>query len=165
MLVAPTVFFAALLGPCLYAAWSDLKTMTIPNRVVLLCLALYIVLGPFLLSFEAYLWRFVPALIALLVGFVLHMLGQFGAGDAKFASVLLLFVPLKDMTTLLWLYAVITLISVATLFLIRLAAPRWAAKSGLKSFRERRVFPLGLPLALTALAYQIVALLPYLTRS
>lgn len=164
-MVAPAVFLTALLGPCLYAAWSDLKSMTIPNRVVLICLGLFVVLGPFLLPFDEYLWRFVPAFIALLIGFILNMIGQFGAGDAKFASAILLFVPLHDLTTVFWLYAAITLLSVAAMFLIRLSAPGWAATSGLKSFRERRVFPLGLPLALTILAYQLVALLPYLTRS
>ncbi|MEM8740512.1 MAG: prepilin peptidase [Pseudomonadota bacterium] len=161
----PKVFFAALLVPCLYAAWSDIKTMTIPNTVVLACLGLFIVLGPMVLSLEAYLWRYVPALIALLIGFILNMIGQFGAGDAKFASAIILFIPLRDFSSVLWLYAGITLMSVALLFAVRAVAPNWAAQSELKSLREKRVFPLGLPLALTVLSYQALSFWPHLTRS
>lgn len=147
------IFLIALAGPCLYAAWSDLKSMTIPNTVVLVCLGLFLLLGPFLMPWEVFLWRFVPALIALVIGFLLSSFGQFGAGDAKFASALLLYVQWIDLSTVLWLYAIIALLSVAALFLLKRAAPAWAQGSGLRALRERRSFPLGLPLAITILAY------------
>ena len=152
-MTAAVVFFVALAGPCLYAAWSDLRRMTIPNTVVLACLGLYVVLGPMVLPFEAFLWRFVPALPVLVAGFRLHLTCQFGAGDAKFATVLVLFVAPHELTTVIWIYAILSLLSVGVLFAIRRAAPAMAAASSMKSLNSGRAFPLGLPLALTIMVY------------
>ncbi|RMF40344.1 MAG: hypothetical protein D6754_03390 [Alphaproteobacteria bacterium] len=150
---AAALFLLALIGPCAYAAWSDLNRMTIPNGVVLICLAIFVALGPFLLPVNDYLWRFVPALVVLAAGFLLNLTGQFGAGDAKFAAALVLFVDPVDHFTVLWIYALLALVSVALVFAVKRLAPRFAEASGYKSLQDRRTFPLGLPLALTILVY------------
>lgn len=152
-LTASAVFFLALLGPCLWAAWSDLKSMTIPNAVVLACLALFLVTAPFVLPLEDMLWRLATGVLVLVAGFCLFLTGQFGAGDAKFAAALTPFVARIDLPTVLWIYAATALLSVGAVALVKWRAPAFAAASGFRALRERRRFPLGLPLALTILVY------------
>jgi prepilin peptidase CpaA len=147
------VFLAALALPCLYAAWTDLTRMTIPNWLVLVIAALYVVLGPVVLDFDRYLWGFANGGVVLAAGFLLFLTGQFGAGDAKFAASVALFVDYGDIPTMLWLYAIIALLSVGALALVKWRMPEFAALSAFKSLQDRRRFPLGLPLALSILVY------------
>lgn len=153
-MTAAIVFLAALAGPCLHAIWTDLSGMTIPNRTVLLTVALFLATAPFVLPLHELAWRFVPALIVLVAGFLLNLTGQFGAGDAKFAAAIVLFVETQHLLSLLWIYAILALVSVAVILAVKRLAPAWSSASRLKALRERRVFPLGIPLALSVLAYQ-----------
>jgi prepilin peptidase CpaA len=150
---AAALFLAALALPCLWAAWSDLTTMTIPNRIVLAVAAIYVVLGPLVLPFDAYLWGFANGAIALVAGFLLFLTGQFGAGDAKFLAAIALYVGRIDVPTVLWIYAILALLSVAVVSLVKWRMKEFAAKGPLGSLREKRRFPLGLPLALSILVY------------
>jgi prepilin peptidase CpaA len=159
------VFLVLLAGPCLYAVWTDLSRMTIPNRVVLVTVALFVAAAPFVMPLEEMAWRFLPAFIVLVAGFLLNLTGQFGAGDAKFAAAIVLYVPQQDLPSLLWIYAILALLSVALLYAVKKAMPARAAASGLKSLSETRTFPLGVPLALTALAYQALVIRHHLILS
>ncbi|MDD7910087.1 MULTISPECIES: prepilin peptidase [Pseudovibrio] len=78
------VFFPFIM---IYAAISDLFTMTIPNYISLALIAGFAVLAPLAgMSFETVGIHFATALIVLGAGFGLFALGVMGGGDAKFAA-------------------------------------------------------------------------------
>ncbi len=90
-LTFPTVHQALVLLPfaipiAIWVAWSDLKTMKIPNRAVMAMAAVWLALGWFAVGWELWLWGFALMAIVLVVGFIGNALGMFGAGDAKFAA-------------------------------------------------------------------------------
>lgn len=67
-----------------YAAASDLLTMTIPNRVSLLLLAGFLVLGPLSgMSWQVLGQHLATGAAVLAAGIVLFSMGIFGGGDAK----------------------------------------------------------------------------------
>lgn len=73
----------ALVGLLLWAAYSDVKSFTIPNSLTLAVLLLYI---PFVLSSGGTVdWTagLIVAAIVLVVGFVLFAFGTVGGGDIK----------------------------------------------------------------------------------
>ncbi|MBC7478083.1 MAG: prepilin peptidase, partial [Pseudorhodobacter sp.] len=76
--------FAVVIG--LWVAWSDMRSMKIPNYAVLALGAAYLVTGPFVLPFTTYLWGWGLCVLVLAFGFVLSAGGALGAGDAKFAA-------------------------------------------------------------------------------
>lgn len=67
-----------------YAAASDLLTMTIPNRISLMLIAAFLVLGPLSgMSFQVFGQHLATGAAVLAVGIVLFSLRIFGGGDAK----------------------------------------------------------------------------------
>ncbi len=65
-------------------AFSDLLSMTIPNRVSIILCAAFLLLAPFAgLGLEAIAWHMLGALIVFLVGFALFAARVMGGGDAK----------------------------------------------------------------------------------
>lgn len=71
----------------LFAAWSDLFTMTISNRVSLLLVAGFAVMAALVgLSLTDILWHAAAAAVVLVVAFVFFARGWIGGGDAKLAS-------------------------------------------------------------------------------
>lgn len=67
-----------------FAAVSDILSMTIANRVSLLLIATFALVAPFTgMDWATYGWHFVAALLVLAVTFSLFALGVMGGGDAK----------------------------------------------------------------------------------
>ncbi|WP_461470491.1 A24 family peptidase [Pararhodobacter sp.] len=141
---------------CLYVAWSDLRTMRIPNLSVLALIAVYAVVGPFVLPLSDWGWSWVHFVAVLLVGFVLSLTGGFGAGDAKFAAAMAPFVALGDLRLfLVLLSAVVIAAFVAHRLLraipaVRRATPDWASW-------QRKEFPFGLALGPALIFYLFLA--------
>ena len=145
-------FFVALLPVCLFVIWSDLATMKIPNKVVLATLALYAIVGPFVLPMDDYAWRFSHAVVMLVAGMAMNAGGVMGAGDAKFLAAAAPFVPLGDA---IFLGAIMAPMIIVTFVLHRVAraTPLRSATAHWESWERRREFPMGVPLALTLLTY------------
>jgi prepilin peptidase CpaA len=82
--------FAAFLAfplAILYAAVSDLFTMTIDNRVSLVLVAAFLVAAPILgMDLPTFGWHWLAAAVVLLVGFGLFAAGWIGGADAKIAA-------------------------------------------------------------------------------
>ena len=67
-----------------FAAVSDMLTMTIANRVSLLLVAVFAVVAPLAgMSWADYGWHFAAAVFVLCITFSLFALGVMGGGDAK----------------------------------------------------------------------------------
>lgn len=68
----------------LFAAVSDMLSMTIANRVSILLVATFAVVAPLTgMDWTTYGWHFAAALLVLMVTFTLFAIGGMGGGDAK----------------------------------------------------------------------------------
>lgn len=149
--------FAAFIA--FWVMWSDMKFMRIPNKAVLALVAVFLVVGPFVLPFEAWLWRWAHLAVVLVVGFVLSSLRLLGAGDAKFAAAMAPFVDLGDLTLFVYLFAAVLLASFVThrgarhLAVVRRATPDW------ESWTRKKDFPMGLALGGVLILYLALAAL------
>lgn len=149
--------FAALI--CLWVMWSDMKFMRIPNKAVLALAAVFLVIGPFVLPFEAWLWRWLHLGVVLVAGFVLSSVRLLGAGDAKFAAAMAPFVDLGDLTLFVYLFAAVLLAAFVThrgarqLAIVRRATPDW------ESWERKKDFPMGLALGGVLILYLVLVAL------
>ncbi len=147
--IAPVVFLAA---------WTDLRSFRIPNRLCLAGIAIFVVTAAIFLPLAEIPGRLMGAGLVLLVGFVLFSAGLMGGGDAKMATVIALFIPGRDAVTLLVLLA---LCGLAGLVVVRLMAPRIGSLPMGKAaewevWTTRKQFPYGYAMA-GALALYIFA--------
>lgn len=146
------VFLIATLPIAIWVAWSDMATMKIPNMAVIALVAVFAVVGLLALPLPEYLWRYSHFAVVLVVGFILNLTGALGAGDAKFAAAMALFIPLADAMPFAMLFAAVLLAAFATHRLFR------AVPAVRRSFPEwqswtRRDFPMGFALAGALIAY------------
>jgi prepilin peptidase CpaA len=82
LVLSAKLFFAAVM---IWAAASDLTTMTIPNRIVMVLLAGFVILAP--LTDVQMFQAAAGGTIALLISFILFSRGWIGGGDAKLVAV------------------------------------------------------------------------------
>lgn len=159
MITVPALWvaFAAILPLMVWAAWSDLKTLKIPNTLVLAVLGVYLVTGLWGLPLDIFLWRLVHGIGVLLVGFIAFSAGFIGGGDAKMAAALTPFIVPVDLGQFLVLYGVITLILLMVLRLLmqmnRHADTGWLSIDQMKKPARERVFPMGLIFGVTMVIY------------
>lgn len=137
---------------CLYVAWSDMRTMRIPNLAVIALLGVFMVVGLIILPPSEYGWRLTHIVVVLLIGMGLNAGGLVGAGDAKFSAAAAPFVAFGDMRLLMAVFAA-TLLSawvthrIAKYSPIRRAVPDW------DSWDRGWDFPMGLALGGTLIIY------------
>lgn len=148
------VLFAAPL--CIVAAYNDLSRMKLPNWLVLSLAGVYVLLGPFVLEVDAYLWGFARGAVMYFIGMFAFMYMGVGAGDGKFAAAMALFIPRVDAPIALFLFAAFILAAFVThrackfTPLIRRLTPTWASW-------EHKKFPMGLALSGTLITYLSLA--------
>lgn len=142
---------------CIYVAYSDVKSMRIPNPSVAALFVVFALVGLIALPFEDYLWRYAHLVIALLIGMGLNAGGLVGAGDAKFIAAAAPFVAVGDLTRIALIFA--------TALLAAWITHRVAKHSGLRrlfpnweSWSQEKDFPMGLALAPTLVIYLIYGL-------
>lgn len=151
--LASLVFLLLAAPVCIWVAWSDMKSMRIPNTAVITLFGLFVLSGPFVLSLEEYAWRFTHLAAVLAAGFVLNIAGQVGAGDAKFAAAMAPFVALADAFAVLFIFAAMLLAAFATHRLFRRLPFARAMGADWRSWDIPKDFPMGFALAGTLLAY------------
>lgn len=142
----------------LWAAWSDLARMTIPNRAVLALLAGFAVAAPLTLAAPEIGARTFQGAVVLAGGVALYAAGLLGAGDAKFGAAMALYVaPAHAVAFALLLSA--ALLAAFLLHrgarmvpMVRAATPDWASW-------ERPEFPMGAALGPALAAYLALAAL------
>ncbi|MFZ3581346.1 hypothetical protein ACOI1H_04125 [Loktanella sp. DJP18] len=136
----------------LWVAYTDLSRMKITNAAVVTLFAGYVVLGYFALPWAGYLWGYVHLIVVLVIAIALNAVGAVGAGDAKFAAAAAPMIATGDIAPLLYLFCLCLLGGwaihrIARMTPLRRMAPDWA------SWTSGRRFPMGLPLAMTLIAY------------
>ena len=90
----------------LWAAWSDLRWMKIPNLCAAGLLAAFVAVGLWRFPVELVVWHVVVGVTVLGVGFALFAIGQMGGGDAKLLAAAAPFVAPGDASTALLILAV-----------------------------------------------------------
>ena len=144
----------------IWAAFSDLKRMKIPNASVLAMAAIWPLLGWYLVPLTAWFWGFALMAIVFGAGFLLYLTGTFGAGDAKFAAAMAGIFVGGDIGKIL---LIVFVCMVGALLLHRIlrslpfvtnATPDW------ESWTRRRYFPFGLALSSILVFYLLAAIWP-----
>ena len=159
MIMPPALWLAiaAMVPLMALCAWYDLKSLRIPNWVVLSVFGVFLVTGSWGLPGDVFVWRLVQGAIVLAVGFLLFLPGFVGGGDAKMAAALAPFVAVRDVFGVLVLYAVVTLVLLLALRLAmqfaRHQTTGWMAVDQYARPARERVFPMGLIFAITIVVY------------
>lgn len=148
-------FLPFVLPVCFWVAWSDLRSMRIPNKAVLTLLGIFVVVGLIALPFADYPWRMVNLVIVLLIGIVVNAAGLMGAGDAKFLAGAAPFIDPGDALILCIIFSANLLACFATHRLakhtpLRALAPDW------ESWTRGRKFPMGFSLGSTLAIYLLL---------
>jgi prepilin peptidase CpaA len=151
-------FLLGALPFCLWAAWSDLKFMRIPNRLSIWLVVSFLVLGLIFLPLQQVGVRLLVGFSVLVLGFVLNQAGVFGGGDAKFGAAMALFISpnLDHLSLFLRILAVTLIAALITHKLFGLVRHRMAVGQDWKSWSAGRNFPMGLGLA-GALVFYLAA--------
>ena len=154
MLTAPHwPFFLVALPFCLYATWSDLKFMIIPNWLCLGLVGVFILVGLFVLPLSVLGWQLLAGFAVLVVTFILNAIGVMGGGDAKLLAALAPFIALERLADFLLIFAICLLVSLAlhrmarAIPAVRRATPDWV------SWEAGRNFPMGTGIAGALIIY------------
>ncbi len=139
-------FLPFVLPVAFWVAWSDMARMKIPNKAVLALLGIYMVVGPFALPLETYLWHYLHFAVVLVLGFVITSAGLAGAGDSKFAAAMAPFIFVEHLPGFLYLFAAVILAAFVTHRSFRAMPVVANALPGWESF-HRKDFPMGLALS------------------
>ena len=153
---AALLFLPFVVPISLWAIWSDLSRMKIPNKAVMALTIVFAVVGLFALPLEDYLWRWLHLVVILVIGFVMNIMRMLGAGDAKFAAAMAPFIALSDATMVMMILAVMIIAGFVlhriakNISWIRSATPNWESWT-------RRDYPMGLSLGATLIVYMVLA--------
>jgi prepilin peptidase CpaA len=139
---------------CLWAAWSDMKFMKIPNKAVIALSVVFLAGGLFLLPFHDYLWALALLAIVLVIGFVMNFLNLLGAGDAKFAAAMAPYFVGADIPFVMALFAACLLGAYAGHRTMKHIGPFRRATPDWVSWTHRQ-FPMGLALAGALVVYLV----------
>lgn len=141
---------------CLWATLSDLKYMTIPNKLVAAMAIAFAAVGIIVLPYDVFLWRLLGGFIVLAVGFLLFAIGGMGGGDAKFAAVMVLFVAYEDILQFVLILALVTLIAVTLHFFVGKLPFAQNLGANWKSWEKNKKFPLGFGMGMALICYLVL---------
>jgi prepilin peptidase CpaA len=147
------VFLPFVLPICIWAAWSDLSNMTIPNKSVIALFGVWVVAGVIVMPFNVWLWGFALLGIILVAGFILNAAGVLGAGDAKFGAAMAPFFVGTDYRNTAMLLAACLIGALVAHRGLRMVPAFRSATPGWKSWTVPKDFPVGLSLAGMLLIY------------
>ena len=151
------VAFAAMVPLMIWTAVADLRTLKIPNVIVLAVLAVFVITGLWGLPTDIFFWRLLHGVILLFLGFAAFSFGLIGGGDAKMAAALAPFLAPADLSWFLIVYAVVTLALLMVLRLVmqvnRHEDTGWLSIDQMKKPARERVFPMGLIFGVTIVIY------------
>ncbi len=153
MFIEDFAFFLGAMPFCLYAAFTDLKWMIIPNWVSIALVVVFVVLGLIFLPFSAIGWRLLIGFGVLAVGFVLNAGGFIGGGDVKVLAGFTPFIAPGDYADYLLILSVSMLATLACHRLAKRSAVVRSLTPDWKSWDAGRLFPMGISLATAGLVY------------
>lgn len=138
-----------------YGAWSDARTLRIPNTVSLALLAAFVPMAVAAgIGVEAIAWHLGVGVLMLAIGFALFAAGLFGGGDAKLLAAAALWVGWNQLP--FFVFAVVLIGGVLSLLVVLLRKglglwPDWLVKSAEGLFVPNKAVPYGIAIAAGAL--------------
>lgn len=152
--------FALAIG--IWVAWSDMKTMKIPNKAVIALLLVWAVPGLLCVALTglpivAWLWGWALAAIVLVAGFVANAVRAVGAGDAKFAAAMAPFFVGADLRVVFALFAACLLGAFITHRGMRMIGPFRRLTPDWQSWTHKD-FPMGLALSGTLIFHLLLTI-------
>ena len=155
MTVLHSALMLSYIALVLYGAWSDARSLRIPNWLSLALLAAFfptaIVAG---LGLESVAWHLACGAAVLIGGIVLFAFGLFGGGDAKFLAACALWVGWPEVT---WLIAAVILVGGGLSILVILLRkglglwPDWLVNAARGLFEPGKAVPYGIAITTGAL--------------
>lgn len=146
--MTPDLILLLALTPIIVAsAISDLRSLKISNRQVLVALALFVLLGPLLLDLQELSMRLIVGMATFGFAFTLFSLHLIGGGDAKLMPIVMLFVPSGEMAFYLRIFA-LALGAVSLCVLLFQRAPAFR-RAGWLSLQGQRKVPVGVAIAIS----------------
>lgn len=134
-----------LLAPVLIAvAYSDLRYLRIPNYLVGLSIALFLLTVPLLGWHEAGL-RLLAGLVVFGIGAITFALRWFGGGDVKMLAALLLFIPSQTYSLFAFNFSASMLLGISLVLMLR-SAPG-LHRLGFEGISAQGKFPMGISIA------------------
>lgn len=153
MTVSYLILAVATLPMVFLACWSDLRYMTIPNRVNMALFIVFVVLGIFIFPLPEYGLRILQAFVMLAIGIFMTTAGLMGGGDSKLLAASAPFVALSHISMFFFVMAFMSLAAVATHRILgRIPAFR-AHVDDWVSWNTKGNFPFGVPIATTLSLY------------
>ncbi|MDP2085260.1 MAG: prepilin peptidase [Gemmobacter sp.] len=141
------LWFLPFVAPvALWVAWSDMKSMKIPNKAVLALAGVFAVVGLIALPLPEYGWRWVHLAVVLAITFAMTVIGLIGAGDAKYAAAMAPFIALGDVRLFIGIFAA-SLIAAFIAHRLMRAVPAVRAATGDWVSWTSKKFPMGLALS------------------
>jgi prepilin peptidase CpaA len=156
---AALVFLPFAAAISIWVAWSDMKTMKIPNKAVVALTVVFVVLAPLLMPLKVYGLALALGVAVLVAGFLANMLSLLGAGDAKFAAAMAPFFIRGDLRFVLGLFAACVLAAFVAHRLARMVPPLRRVTEDWASWTHKD-FPMGLALGGTLIFYLLAAVQP-----
>lgn len=153
MAVWALVFLVVVFPFCIYATWSDLKFLKIPNILSMSLVVAFIIVGPFVLPFSEYWLSLLYGFIALLISIAIFAVRLIPGGDLKFTTALIPFVDTHELVSFAMFVSLSAIMAVLTHTLfgwLKLAPTSWASWQG---GGWRRRFPVGFALSGGILIY------------
>ena len=146
-----------LITPLLMAmALYDLKSLKIPNRLVLIMLAVFLFSAPVFLSFHEVAYRAFSGIFVFALGFVGFALRLWGGGDVKAIAVLSLFVPGSYLLLFAYIFSASMAAGIMIVFASRsiLGHPQtqWSA------MRPGAGYPMGVSIAMSGIILPLAAI-------
>jgi prepilin peptidase CpaA len=153
MAIWAIVFLIITFPFCIYATWTDLKFLKIPNIVPIGLVIMFILTGPIVLPLGEYGLRLFYGVIAFLISLVLFAIRVAPGGDLKFTTAIIPYVATTELLSFAMFVSLAALTAVFTHLVfgwVGLAPKDWASwqKGG-----WRRRFPVGYALSGGLLTY------------
>ncbi len=148
----------------LYAAYSDLRYLRLPNWLVIATFVAFVLIavGDILfndetgMSWGIFAWRIGAVIFFFILGFLVHMTGVVGGGDMKLLAALVPFVAPIDAQFVLIAYCVIALLYCGIHWVIRkspvAAGSSWASLNETDR-RGKMIIPVGVIFGITVVSY------------
>lgn len=143
-----------LLSPVLVAvAYNDLRYMRIPNVLVGLSIALFLLTAP-LIGWPEAGYRLMAGLLVFGIGLITFVFRWFGGGDVKMLAALVLFIPSQTYTLFAFNFSASMLVGIALILLLRRMPGN--ASLGCLGITEAGKFPMGISIAGAGLLHPFV---------
>ncbi len=143
------VVFLTLTPLMLVITYIDFKFLRIPNWSVLAVFAVFLVVGPWGLPIDVFLWRLLYAVVVLVLVYGLYSVAApiVGAGDLKLISALVPFVADARLGGFLLIYALVAIISLFAFWVARRALR--GRETEWEALNQGKFIPVGVLLGLS----------------